>query len=418
MLVPVFRLAAIVLQLIYVRIYTQRLSNAQLGDYFFLLTASYSLNAFIFVPMDYFQQARIYPFRADGISLRSLLIFNRKLIAGILLAAALATSLTAACAHIFELRQQLIGIIERDIVLGTLMAAALYSSGSLKSLLNNLEHKNVAAAAFLLEALAKIGVFLAVIHVVQSGPAALLGSNILVLFVETALLLLVCGRLNIFGPGRIVPIETREVVRFSLPMAGSAVANWLQLQGYRLVLVPLGFGEAVGIYAAVSNIGLTGMNAVSVIFSQLFTPNIYKSHGAYAGRYLRNAAILSAAVLLGGALLSAPLVKILTRRDLAPYHNLVAYGILTEVGNFLIGGIAIALTIKGTTKPVLQSTLFGLAVVALTFGLLQIFGAVNAVTIGLPIALSQALIVLTLFPQWKRSRNAADEGDPRLNLIS
>ena len=49
-------------QLVYVKLYSNFLSNHELGLYFFLNTVSYSLNAFLFVPIDYYQQAKLYGF--------------------------------------------------------------------------------------------------------------------------------------------------------------------------------------------------------------------------------------------------------------------------------------------------------------------------------------------------------------------
>src|SRR3954470_1701630 len=78
LLAIVSRIVVIGAQLGYVKLYSNRLDNHELGLYFFLFTVSYSLNAFLFVPLDYYQQSKIYNYLRSDISLKSLFTFNRK----------------------------------------------------------------------------------------------------------------------------------------------------------------------------------------------------------------------------------------------------------------------------------------------------------------------------------------------------
>src|ERR1700729_1736171 len=66
-----------------VKLYTRYLLPAQLGQYFFFQTASYFLNALIFVPIDYFQQAEVFKLKKNGHSLAGLLAMNRKMLSAI-----------------------------------------------------------------------------------------------------------------------------------------------------------------------------------------------------------------------------------------------------------------------------------------------------------------------------------------------
>ena len=394
--VPAIRLGAILGQLAYVKIYSRHLSNHELGIYFYLMTSSYFLNALVFVPVDYYQQSRIYSFRADGISLTTFLRFNRTLL---LLIGVITLALLLPCLFISR-------IAALDAILCVFMAVALYVTTAYKNLLNNLDHKLVVAAVFLVEVVLKTGLFFLAMLFLPPRAIFLLGSNVLALSAILALLAWVARGRGVFGDGSASQVDYREVARFSFPLSIAAIANWLQSQGYRLVLVPLGYTELVGIYATVANIGITAMNAGSVLFGQLYAPRLYQTQGYYLRTYLRNALLLIFLVFVVGALFSEGLIPLLTRHDLGRYSRLMLYGIGTEAGNFLVGGLAIYMTIKNKTHVIMNSSFLGAAVVVVSIFLLYFSGRAGVYTIGIPIVLSQAAVVAYLFASWKRQPDA------------
>lgn len=401
--VPAVRLGAILGQLVYVKIYSRHLSNYELGIYFYLMTISYFLNALVFVPVDYYQQSRIYPFREAGISLTTFLRFNRALL---LLIGGITVALVLPCLFINR-------VAALDACLCAVMAMALYVTTAFKNLLNNLDHKLVVAAVFLVEVVLKTSLFFLAMRFLPPRAVSLLGSNILALLIVLVLLAGVARGRDIFGCGLMPPMDYQDVVRFSYPLSIAAIANWLQSQGYRLVLVPLGYTEIVGIYATVANIGITAMNAGSVLFGQLYAPRLYQTQGTYLRVYLRNALLLVLLTLATGALFSDRLIPLLTRHDLGRYSRLMLYGIGTEAGNFLVGGLAIYMTIKNKTKAIMNGSFLGVAVVVVAVALVYFSGRASVYTIGIPIVLSQAAVVAYLIAV-RRGLRETDSSSPRM----
>jgi O-antigen/teichoic acid export membrane protein len=158
----------------------------------------------------------------------------------------------------------------------------------------------------------------------------------------------------------------------------------------------------VGIYAALANIGATGMSAVTTVFAQLYTPQIYSTSGAYTRTYIRRG-LTAVAVVLALSLAASPfLVATLARPDLAPYRWLVSFGVLTEGGNFLINAFAVALSISGRTAPILRNGAIGCLLSIGVLGALILLRQASAATIGIPIALSQIVIFCLMARDWKR----------------
>jgi O-antigen/teichoic acid export membrane protein len=189
----------------------------------------------------------------------------------------------------------------------------------------------------------------------------------------------------------------REIVSFSYPISVGAIINWIQLQSYTIILVPLGFVEAVGIFGTVANVGSSGMNACSTVFSQLYTPNIYKTEGLYIKTYLRNALLLIAFVLTVSAILSGVIVDLLTKHSFVHYSLVILYGVLTEAGNFIIGGLTVFLTIHSLTKTNVKMSVIGVIVFFMCFALLYVFKSINVFTLGIPMVLTQIVISTGLY---------------------
>lgn len=396
LLVGLLRVGAVAGQLVLLKVYAHRLSNHELGLYNYWATVSYALNALLFVPIDYYQQSRVYAFREAGVSLLSFVRFNKtllKAVGGVGVVAALWCGLRSA--H-----------VAFHLVLCLGLAVALYVTSALKNLLNNLEHRVLVAAVFLFEVAAKIVLFVLVLRWVGAGSIALLGAFALALLLEMGLLLVLANARKVFDAGTIRAIDVRELAGFALPVSLAAVANWIQLRSYALVLVGLGHTEMVGVYATVSAVGAAAMGAVSVTFAQLYLPNVYKSGGAYTPTYVRNAFALSLLVAVGFYALAGPLVGLLTRHDLARWAPIALYGVASEAGNLLIGGLAVHLTLRNRTRPILWSGVIGMAVAGVVFAFFVFGNRIGPGVIGLPIALSQAVVVGYLLYSCRRYSDA------------
>lgn len=373
------RVIIILSQFVYIKLYTKYLTNYELGIYFFLMTVSYSLNAVLFVPVDYYQQSKIYKSIENNISLKTYLIFNKKMILYIV-------SVVILILIPFLFINRLIALY---ILVSFLVSIFSYMTGALRGLLNNLEHRRVVVINMSVEALTKVLFFYIAVHFMMPNSLTLFVSNIGALVL--CFLLLGCNTwsLHIFHGGLIKEVKLKEIFIFSYPLSIGAVINWIQVQGYRMILVPLGFVEMVGIFATVSNIGTAGMSAYSSIFTQLFIPNIYKTHGRYVKIFIRNAVLSIAVIILMSYFLSDIIVNIATKTEFITYSNIILFGIITEGSNLVLGALGIYLAIKNKTLLGLKMSFLGLISMMIVFTFIFLFKIINVYTIGLPIVISQ-----------------------------
>lgn len=386
-------------QLVYVKLYSNFLSNHELGLYFFLNTISYSLNACYFVPIDYYQQSKLYGFVRNHVSLRSLVLFNGKC----LLAAAAATAALALVAGIFQAEYAVYAL------LAGALSIAVYLGTALKGTLNNLEHRRFIAAIMAIEAILKVALFYAFVMVLPRQATTLVISSIAALLLALVPAIWLAVRLPEFRSGVIERINSYDVLRFGYPVSIGAVVNWIQLQGYRMILVPLGFAEMVGVYATVSGIGNAGMAAASSIFGQVFIPKIYKSSGEYTKTYLGHALLLIMGICVLCGIFSHVIVTLLTKEEFRRYSWLLLYGVIAEGGNFLLGAFSVQLTLTGQTQKFITGTSLCFLSAAGSFYLLFILKLVNIYTIGVPIIFSQILATVYLYVIFRRkSLNRTD----------
>src|ERR1700693_408497 len=129
--ISIVRVIIVIAQLLFLKIYTHYTSVHELGIFYFLLTISYSLNAFLLVPLDYFQQSQLYKLKSDGISLKSFYQINvwvLKLILALLIFG------SAVCIFI---KPDFCYIL----ILIILYALSTYFGNLLRGIINNLEKR-------------------------------------------------------------------------------------------------------------------------------------------------------------------------------------------------------------------------------------------------------------------------------------
>lgn len=384
----VARSVVILFQLINVKLYTHYLDASQLGIYFFLLSFSYSANALLFVPVDYYQQANLARVRQETGGLRPLLAFNGRL-GGIYAAFSLLTIVVCTVAwpdHVLEA------------LLMASLAYAMYLMQSLRNTLNNLEHRNCVSISFIQEAVLKVALFSLLVQIFQADSALLLISLLLALMLTTAYLAWKAHGYDLFaGDAGSLKVHAEEVFHFSYPFSIGAICNLLQLQGYRLILVPCGYAEAVGIFATLSSLGTAAVNAVSLIYSQQFTPMLYKSVGRYTARYMQGALIVIFSVAVVALVSGEIVARMLTSPGFAEYWKLMMFGVFTDGANMLIGALAIHITLTGDTKRIVPSAFIGLFSMIACFVLLYWTIGISAATIGIPLLISQWLVTFHMF---------------------
>lgn len=383
------RLIVIVCQLINIKLLTNYLSIEQLGAYYFLLTVSYLANALVFIPIDYYQQANLSKMIAATGGAQALLGFNKN----IAIFYILLTSFGLILGVVF------VPNYVWHIILAAALAFFLYVVQALRNTLNNLGYKQFVAYSLTQEAVVKILIFLVFIKYYLPNELLVISVWLATLMSTAVVLYFKAVKIGIFNSSKTYELKTKDVFNFSYPISVAAICNWIQVQGYRLILVPLGFTEMVGMFATISNIGSTGMAAGANIFSQAYLPKIYKSSGEYTKFFLRKALALIVIVLLVCILWGDLIVRLSTNINFKPYWTLLFFGVLAEAANFIIGALAIHITLTGSTKRIMTSSVLGVITMAVAFFLIFVTNNISIYTIGIPLISSQLVVVAYMY--WK-----------------
>ncbi len=380
------RLAVVLLQLFYVKLYTTSLADYQLGIYYFLISASYFLNAFLFVPLDSYQQANLYGLLTRNITLNKYIRLNLKMMKPF-------SRLSLILVAVLFLMNREYAIYA---IVCLLLALFLYLTSFTKNILNNLGHKQTVALLQVAEAVVKIVALLFAFRLIESNALNLLTSNILALFIVLYLIVIRLVKLRVFTKKnkQTEPVSLKEVVAFCYPVSISAILNWIQLQGYRLVLVPLGFADMIGIFSAVSSLGGAGMSAVSMIYGQCLMPRIYKTQGRFVKTYISLGLVIVALVAIFTFFTAEFMVPRLTRPDFIVHANLMVYGVLIEAGNFIIGAIGAKLAIEAKTKSILAGSVVSAAFIVIILAVVFKMNAITYHVIGSSLVASQGIMGL------------------------
>ncbi|TWR31174.1 hypothetical protein FPZ43_01470 [Mucilaginibacter pallidiroseus] len=285
------------------------------------------------------------------------------------------------------------------------LAVSTYLVNLLRGIVNNLENRRFSVYSLLFETVLKISLFSVLVNFFHASALLLLTSTLLASISVCVAIFLYLKTLAEYKVTQKTIFQLKEIVLFTYPISIGAIINWIQLQSYTIILVSLGFVEIVGIFGTITNIGSSGMNACSTVFSQLFVPNLYKTHGRYISVYLRNALLIVLGVAIFSILASKIIIGLLTKRELLEYSRIIIYGILTEAGNFIIGALTIYLTIKNLTKTTIKMSSLGLVVFFASFGVLYVFKQINVYTLGIPMVLTQLVISLGLYTIVHKQKN-------------
>lgn len=377
------RIAVILLQLVYIKIYTNLLSAYELGQYAFWLTVSYFFNALIFVPIDNYVQSRLYVWRNCEVSLEGAVRLNIALLL-LCFALSLGVSTVTAVAYSFTA-----GV---GVFISLAYGLTLHISNVSRNVANNLNYRGLASTFLIIDGVLKVVTIFVIKHVTIVNVFVLIASATISTFLSAVICIILMKYNGVFYEGKSEKIMAREVFSFGYPISISAILNWIQLQGYRLVLVPLGYAEAVGIYSTISSIGSAAMNAVGAIYSQLKIPEIYQSKGQSIIQYIK----LALAIIIGMSfslwVTADFIIELLTNSKLVEYSEIIVFGVLVEGGNIILGAIGIAHSLNRPTKILIAVGLMGLFSAAVGYAV--ILGSIDVHTIGYPLVLSQLFAAL------------------------
>ena len=375
------RLLSIAVGFAYIKIYTNNLSTEEIGRYFYLVTLSYVMNAIIFVPIDYYMQAKLA--LSDKVIPFGALWKLNKVVCFIALILCLFVGLPLLY----------LGKIHATDIFGIYVTSVLfYLCSSSRGLLNNRGFKVFVVMMLVFEGGARLGLFMLVANYGNATSGALLYSSILAFLLEFLIIgFFSLKRLeyNWLNEGF---DDFKTVFGSSYAISVSAICNLAQLQSYRLMYVWAGAPATAAIYVVVTNLGSAGMGAISSVYSQIFLPKIYASKGVFTLTYIRNALILALIVGIGATLTGKYLLLFLTKNDYIEYANAIGFGVLVEAGNLVIGAATVYLMLNNAAKSAIFCNIAA-ALGSMAGGYLALyFWPENAFAIGVPIALSQIFI--------------------------
>ena len=379
------RLFSIAVGFFFIKIYTNNLATEEIGKYFYLVTLSYIMNALIFVPVDYYLQARL-ALHGKVIPVGGLLKINK-----------IVCLMALALCVIFCLPLLYLGKVQQADIPGIYITALLlYLCNFSRGLLNNRGHKVFVVSMLVFEGAAKVGLFILVSKLIVATAGTLLYTSVLALLLEVLIILLYSSR-KIAYSWLDEGIENyKTVFRKSYALSIGAICNLVQLQSYRLTYVWAGVPATAAIYVVVTNLGSSGMAAISSVYSQIFLPKVYSTKGEFTLTYIRNALILTLIVLVGAALTGKYLLLFLTKNDYVEYAQAIGFGVLVEAGNLVIGAATVYLMLNNAAKATIFCNVFA-TIISVVGGCIALhYWPENAFAIGIPIALSQILITIFL----------------------
>ena len=379
------RLFSIAVGFFFIKIYTNNLATEEIGKYFYLVTLSYIMNALIFVPVDYYLQARL-ALHGKEIPVLALLKINK-----------IVCLMALGLCIIFCLPLLYLGKVHQTDIPGIYITALLlYLCNFSRGLLNNRGHKVFVVSMLVFEGAAKVGLFILVSKLIVATSGTLLYSSVMALLLEVLIILLYSSR-KIAYSWLDEGIENyKTVFRKSYALSIGAICNLAQLQSYRLTYVWAGVPATAAIYVVVTNLGSSGMAAISSVYSQIFLPKIYASKGEFTLTYIRNALILTVIVLIGAAVTGKYLLLFLTKNDYVEYAQAIGFGVLVEAGNLVIGAATVYLMLNNAAKATIFCNIVA-TIVSVVGGYLALhYWPENSFAIGVPIALSQIFITVFL----------------------
>jgi len=380
------RALVIVLQLINIKLYTESLLAEQLGIFFFILAFSYIFNAVLFVPVELFQQTRVHIEMHENNSLYKVFLLSRD----VTIIYFIFVSFAVLFAYLlYEKYLQLV-------FLSLVLSYFIYLVQFLRNTLNNLGYGDLVSISYIIESLLKVVIFYLMMTSVTVDELNLLMSWVVSLLITFLFLILFANKIKLFSYIVTEKYKAKKLYRFSYPISIGAVLNWAQLQGYRIVLVPLGYAELVGFYATLSNIGSSAIGVVSLIYNHQFLPEIYKTKGETLWSFIAGVVLLIFALIFSFFLVGEVFIDILVGDDFSKHWWIVIYGILVDGANLIIGVLSVYITINGKTFSTIYPSIVAIVAMLFIYISFYLFDNMGVYTIGIPIIAAQCVLTIML----------------------
>jgi hypothetical protein len=389
------RVAAVGFQFLIVHWYAKTLPASELGTFYFLSTVSYIINAVILVPVDLAQQPKALEVWLSRGSAYPTLLLQGKLII-IFLAISLLGEVFVATYF-----PEKSGIV----LLLTLMALASYSLASWRTFFNNIKWNRIVILNYIADPGLRYLSLIVLLRLHWITPRSILfGAGFSYFLISAACITLLYFKKG-FQKCLCNEFRIKGLIRQASALSFLSMTNLIQMQGYRLLLVPLGYSEEVGKYALVSQLGITATGSAGAIYGMVRHPEIYRSPESQTKPFV-GWGIALLVFLCVGAMTAGPFIlHFITAGKYTMLFPLIVLGILIEGGNLLGGALGIGPTKRGAVREIISSSVFGLTGFFLMIGPLLFYHCVNIWTIGLPLLFSQITAVGSLYlmerDQWR-----------------
>jgi O-antigen/teichoic acid export membrane protein len=389
----ILRGIGIIFQFAVIKLYALSLQPAEVGRLYFLFTISYVVNGLILAPLD----ARLQPIALNiwyaKKSLGSLARLHRDLILALLIFAVFCE------VTLYFFMPELLGT---PIAL-MLLAWSQFWVSYARKYLNNIGEQQISTWLFVLEPAFRAIFLGGVAYFGQVTVGFAIWSN------SIALSLISLGIVTWFWTkGWLRHWDERlalsPLLKGSIPFSISGALNLLQLQGYRLILVPLGYASEVGIFALVSQFGFTATTSVGAIYTQVAQPAVYRDHEANLGKYLRHLVYLLGMIFLASIIFGPLVIKYATKGGYSNYAPIMLVGVICEGANLLIGAYSIRAAIMGRTGAMAVSAILGGIVFIIAFIYMITLFRVSPWLIGMPMVASQITVVAYLMHYYEKNR--------------
>jgi len=388
----VSKITVVICQLINIGQYSVYISAINLGYFYFIISCSYFINSIAFIPLDYYIQANLINFiKRDG-SLHRIILINKIFFKYILFGSILIALIGYVLFYEF---------IEY-IIYGIILSIVIYANQNLKNTANNIGKSNVVSLSIVIESALKVLIFCILVKY-STEVASIIYSWILSYLMSIIYIIYIFNKENIYKKNKKIyeNIEMKDIFEKVKPLSFSTTLNWIQSQGYRIIMVPLGYSEIVGIFSLVSGIGANAMNLINSIYSQQYSPKLYSSDGKYLKTYIRSGVYLILICLAGSTLVGKIFIELVTHGKYTGEWFILVYGLAIESAYLLIGAYVINLTLTDSIRRVYKVSVYGLTTCVTLFAMLYYLEIINLWTIGLPLIISNWLVAAFMFYEEK-----------------
>lgn len=312
-------------------VFIRHSSVSEIGHYYILVTISYFGNALFFVPFDLILQRQIAAKKTmETASTSGIAEYFLKTIPPGFLGITL-----LYCTYCMGTRSH---FDWKELLLCSALSISMYCSLSGRNLPQLFSLPLITNTGQIIEGLLKVGGASILTYNQRLDAAGMISVSAIGCALAGITSIYLLSRRIESGKHENYLSSWRDLINRTIPIGVSGITNWLQLQGYRLILATTPTGViAVGTASFMTNLGSMGANAFFSVLSQIYVPKQYTTGIKATRKYINIIFILT----IGMAITSIPaglfFLVISNKSELSAFVYFVAIGVLIEAGNAIVG---------------------------------------------------------------------------------